>query len=399
MNSRVQTHGDRAVQLLVVGAGPVGLLAGVVAARNGLTVEIIDQTFRGFGRGYAALLHPSSVRLLDELGLGPKLREQGRELTRVTVRVAGEETLELSLPSPAFSLGQSALEDILLAALRAEGVAVHAPLEASTLQQDANEVRVRVVRKELVTLGSPADYSEWEPVDSATIKADFVLGADGYASKVRGALGISLASLGGTQGFAMFEVQKPVEGTGVELGFADGLGSIELPLPGQKTRLGFQLESGLDLVPDLQRLGELLVTHAPWFQDRVSRIDWSAVMHFERRLARRFGAGRVWLAGDAAHVTSPFGAQSMNLGLSEASKLVEHFSDCMRRSASIESIERYGHEREREWHRLLGVHVRYDLLPHAPSWLGKLAHTIGPTLPASGKDLERLFEQLGLSVD
>jgi 2-polyprenyl-6-methoxyphenol hydroxylase-like FAD-dependent oxidoreductase len=392
-------HGNRSVQLLVVGAGPVGLLAGLAAVRRGLTVEIIDQSFRGFGRGYAALLHPSSVRLLDELGLGAKLRERALELATVTLRVPNEEPVLLRLPSPAMSLGQSALEELLLAALRAEGVTVQAPVEASTIRQDANGVHVRVVRKELVTLGSPGDYSEWEPIDSATVKTDFVIGADGYTSKIRSALGVDVVTLGGTRGFAMFEVPKPADGSGVELGFADGLGSIELPLPGQKARLGFQLESGLDLEPDAQRLNELLVTHAPWFGRERSRVDWGAVMHFERRLARHFGAGRVWLAGDAAHVTSPFGAQSVNLGLSEANDLVERMVDCSRGSKPLATMAEYGHDRQREWHRLLGVHVRYDLLSHAPRWLGKLAREVGPALPASGADLVELLEQLGLRVD
>ncbi len=391
--------GDRSVQLLVVGAGPVGLVAALAAVRRGLAVEIIDQTYRGFGRGYAALLHPSSVRLLDELGVGPKLRELGHELSSVTVRVPSEQPLALELSSPALSIGQSTLEELLLAALRAEGVAVHAPVEASTIQQDASGVRVSVVRKELVTLGSPGAYSEWEPVDAATIQADFVIGADGYASKVRKALGVETTTLGGTQGFAMFEVPKPVGGGGIELGFADELGSIELPLPGERARLGFQLGTGLDLEPDARRLEQLLASQAPWFQDDVTRIDWSAVMHFERRLARRFGGGRVWLAGDAAHVTSPFGAQSMNLGLSEGAELVELMAACVGGASSPSALERHGNDCQREWHKLFGVHVRYDLLPHAPRWVGKLAREIGPALPASGADLTSLFEQLGLELD
>ncbi|HTQ06812.1 MAG TPA: NAD(P)/FAD-dependent oxidoreductase [Polyangiaceae bacterium] len=392
-------HGDRSVQLLVVGAGPVGLLAGLVAARRGLAVEIIDHAFRGFGRGYAALLHPSSVRLLDELGLGAKLRAQGRELHTARVHVDGAEAVALRLPSPAVSLGQSALEELLLDALRAEGGTVHAPLEASTIQQDATGVRVRVVRKELVTLGSPGDYSEWEPIDSALVKADFVIGADGYASKIRTALGVDSVTLGGTQGFAMFEVARVNESDCVELGFADGLGSVALPLPGDKTRLGFQLESGLDVVPDAARLHDLIEAQAPWLKDGMRTVGFSTVVHFERRLARRFGSGRVWLAGDAAHVTSPFGAQSVNLGLSEANDLVARIHACLSRGEGVETLTRYGDARQREWHKLLGVHVRYDLLPHAPPWLGRLARDIGPMLPASGADLASLLQQLGLSVN
>jgi 2-polyprenyl-6-methoxyphenol hydroxylase-like FAD-dependent oxidoreductase len=66
----------------------------------------------------------------------------------------------------------------------------------------------------------------------------------------------------------------------------------------------------------------LLAQRAPWYRRAVERVDWGRVVRFERRLARRFGESRVWLAGDAAHGTSPLGAQSMNAGLSEAHDLV-----------------------------------------------------------------------------
>ncbi|HEV8547747.1 MAG TPA: NAD(P)/FAD-dependent oxidoreductase [Polyangiaceae bacterium] len=399
MTAMVRSPGDLSVELLVVGAGPVGLLAALLAARQGLDVAVVDQTFRGFGRGYAALLHPSSARTLEELGLGAKLREVGREIRAVTLHVGDAAELTLSLASPAFSLKQSALEDLLLAALRQEEVPIHAPCEASTIQQDARAVRVRVVRKELVTVGSPGDPGEWQPVDSSTITADFVIGADGYGSKVRGALGIDVVSVAGTKAFAMFEVPAAdASSATVELGFADGLGSVVVPLPEAQARLGFEITGGLDRDPDAERLRELVSTRAPWFEERLREMHWSSVVHFERRLARHFGAGRVWLAGDAAHVTHPFGAQSMNLGLSEARELALRATECLRGGASVSSLGTYDAERRREWHKLLGVNVRYDLLPHAPAWLPAHAREIGPALPASGEDLDGLLQQLGVSV-
>jgi len=393
------THGDRSTQLLVVGAGPVGLCAALCAARAGLDVEVIDQSFRGFGRGYATLLHPGAVRLLDGLGIGEKVRAAGREVHGVGIAADDSARVQLTLPAPALAVAQSAVEAALLAALRAEDVTISAPYEASTVQQDASGVSVRVVRRELVTYGSPAYYSDWAAVDSSLVRAEFVIGADGYDSRVRAALGIDVAKLGDTETFAMFEIPTH-EGASqdIELTFKDGLGSAIIPLSNNLARAGFQVTNALDLEPDAQRLHELLTTRAPWFRDGMKRIDWSTMIHFERRLVRRYGSGRVWLAGDAAHVTSPFGAQSMNLGLIEAQEFADEIVRIVRGTSRLEALQEQGAERLREWHKLLGYNVRFDLLPHAPPWLTTYARRVAPVLPASGADLKAMLEQLGLRV-
>jgi 2-polyprenyl-6-methoxyphenol hydroxylase-like FAD-dependent oxidoreductase len=393
------TQGDHSAQVLVVGAGPVGLFAGLSAARSGLEVEILDQSFRGFDRGYAALLHPRSLELLSEVGVGQKILAAGRKIERIRVRANGGPVVTVALPLPGLAVPQRILEEALLGALRAEGVTISAPYQATTIQQSDTKVRVRTVRRELVTLGSPADYSEWEPVESSVIEADFVIGADGYDSRVRSALGIEMTDLGGTETFAMFEfpVSLPADAD-MQLSFSDGLGSALLPLSNERARFGFQIASGFDREADLGRLKELVAASAPWFRAEIERVDWGTVIHFERRLARRFGAGRVWLAGDAAHVTSPFGAQSMNLGLVEAHDLVRRMALCLEGKAPAESLVHYGATHQREWHKLLGFHVKFEVLPHAPPWLSANARRIGPTLPASGTDLQEVYQQLGLTV-
>jgi 2-polyprenyl-6-methoxyphenol hydroxylase-like FAD-dependent oxidoreductase len=393
------THGDRATELLVVGAGPVGLCAALSAAREGLEVEVIDQTFHGFGRGYATLLHPATVRLLDSLGVGQRLRASGRELRGIAIHADGAPLARLELPAPALAVSQGALEAALLAAVREAGVTISSPCEASTLQQDASGVVVRVVRKELVTYGSPAEYSDWAPVESSVVRAGFVIGADGYESRVRMALGIDHAKLGDLETYAMFEVPAHDDpSSDVELGLQGGLGSAIVPLVDRRARLGFQIASGLAREPDVERLHELLAERAPWFKNGMNQVDFGAVVHFERRLVRRFGSGRVWLAGDAAHVTSPFGAQSMNLGLLEAEQFVSDIARCVRGKAGLDAVQEHGAERLREWHKLFGYNARFDLLSHAPTWLATYARRLAPMLPASGAELRNLLDQVGLKV-
>jgi 2-polyprenyl-6-methoxyphenol hydroxylase-like FAD-dependent oxidoreductase len=388
-----------AAELLVVGAGPVGLFAALSAARAGIDTTVIDHQYRGFGRGYAALLHPSTLRLLTEAGVPERALAAGRELSRVGLRVDGSERVVLELPAPAVALSQSALEQALLAALRATDVRILSPCEGGVLREDASGVEVRVVRRELVTLGSPGEYSDWQPVESFPLRAAFVIGADGYESRVRNALGIDVMKLGETESFAMFELAAdPLPSSALELSFSDSLSAAMLPLAGGRARFGFQLATGLDEPPTAARLSALLRERTPWFDPSVRAVDWSSTIHFERRLARRFGQGRIWLAGDAAHVTSPLGAHSVNLGLAEAGDLVRRVAACLHDGAELASLREYGSERQREWHKLLGYNVKFELLEHAPRWLRAYAPRIAPVLPASGRELKHLLEQLGLKI-
>jgi 2-polyprenyl-6-methoxyphenol hydroxylase-like FAD-dependent oxidoreductase len=389
------------VDLLVIGAGPVGLFAGLSAARRGLRVQILDQNFRGCAPGRVALLHARSLELLSELGLGDEVRRMGRRLDRVTVHVGGERAACLELPKPALSIAQSALEELLLSALRRDEVELRAPFRAQTVEQNTSAVRVGVVRREPLSAAVGEECPAiWEPVESSTVSADFVIGADGYDSRVRPSLGIEVIDVGGLQTFTMFELSNTANPhlDELQLAFAEDLGSAFMPLPHGRMRCGFQIASGLNEVPNVELLRQLLLERAPWLNGDIEAIDWAVVTHFERRLARRLGFGRIWLAGDAAHVTSPFGGQSMNVGLLEAHEFVQRMADCVLVGKPLEALEYHATERLREWLKLLGINVQYELLPHAPSWLGSYAQQLLPILPASGQDLELLLKQVGVSI-
>jgi 2-polyprenyl-6-methoxyphenol hydroxylase-like FAD-dependent oxidoreductase len=385
-------------ELLVVGAGPVGLFATLCAARRGLDVLLLDQSWQGFGRGYATILHPRSLQLLRDEGIGDELVRAGRLIHEIVVHVDKQQVARLALESPALAVAQSTLEEALLHALQGLGVRPHSPYQATTIEQDDTGVNVRVMRRELVRLGSPALYSDWEPVESSTLRTRFVIGADGYDSRVRSALGIEAVTVGSTETFAIFEFPSTSALGDMHLCFEAELTSAMVPLPNGRVRWSFQTDSGLDRVPDLERLRGLLAERAPWYLDGSGTIDWGTMMHFERRLARTFGDRRVWLAGDAAHVTNPFGGQSMNGGLFEAHDLASRIAACSASRCAVDDLEHYGRGRRREWHKLLGVNVTFDLLPNAAPWLPPLARRILPALPASGRDLDLRLKELGLYV-
>jgi pentachlorophenol monooxygenase len=150
---------------------------------------------------------------------------------------------------------------------------------------------------------------------------------------------------------------------------------------------------------DEARARFLLRQRAPWFEAEMGELGWSAEVRFDRRLASSFGRGRVWLAGDAAHLTGPAGMQSMNAGLDEASDLAARVAGVLRGGESASTLESYGAERRAEWEFLLGR--RGGLRPdgRTPPIVVKNASRLLPCLPATGEDLVALAAQLGLAVD
>ncbi len=179
------------------------------------------------------------------MGSRSLLHSEGARVDRLELHVNQSLVRTIDLPEPALAVSQLTLEKVLLAALREKHVEVRAPQQAVSFEQDEDAVDVRVVRRELVTLGSPAHYSEWEPVASSRISARFVIGADGYESRTREALGIENVEVGSLESFAMFEVPShDPASTTARLGFDDGAGDVRYPLPGHKTRFGFQPRRG-----------------------------------------------------------------------------------------------------------------------------------------------------------
>jgi len=390
-----ETHSS---QIIIIGGGPVGLFGALCAARRGLAVTLLDRGFRGYARGHATLLHSATLRLLAEFGLASKLLAAGRPVAHVDLHLDADYCTSLELPTPALSVAQSAFEEIMLHELRLEEVEIDSPWTATGFTQSTAGVEVHATRREVVPLGSPTCKSDWQPVQSSVLHAQFLIGADGRESVVRSGLGIETTSAGERETYAMFEGPRSMPRLDFELSFSRGLGGVTLPLANDCARWSFQLGSGTELTPDIDHLRALLSERAAWEPEPPQLLHWAKVTHFDRYLARRFGRGRVWLAGDAAHVTSPFGGQSVNSGLLEIHELIEHMAGCLAGKDTLGSLERLAAQREREWQKLLGFDVRWEPRPSTPKPVVDYARRIVPALPGSGRDLQNMLTQLGLTV-
>jgi 2-polyprenyl-6-methoxyphenol hydroxylase-like FAD-dependent oxidoreductase len=408
--------------VLVVGGGPTGLLAALEAGERGLEVEVVEEEWRGAGHSYALALHGRSLRLLDGLGLAERAVAAGQKLERMTIYdgPAPAATVRLGEPGVRFPfvlvLPQSALEAILSERLAERGTAVRWSHRLSALEDRGERVLARVEKLVKESTGYAVAHTEWAVEDTHEFDASFVIGADGHRSLVRRALGIGFDEVSPSQVFAVFECdagEAPADEMRVVL---DGrTTSVLWPLPAGRARWSVELDDPHVFAAEryksrqATRIGErffhhvepdvlrvLLAGRAPWFGEPRG-IGWSIELRFERRLASSLGRGRVWLAGDAAHLTGPAGMQSMNAGLAEASSLVERLTQVARGREGLDSLAAYGRETAGRWRVLLGREG--GLVRSATTPLdAKRVEQLMVCLPATGDDLPGLASQLGLSL-
>lgn len=388
--------------VLVVGAGPVGLLAAVLLKHRGIDVIVVDQAEPGAARSFAVVLHPRTVAMMAGLGLVDTLLWQGRSFKRIAVFADGERRAMLEVPVDSqyadggLTLPQNVLRRALEGALHATGVEVNYGQHLASLEQSGDVVRSRITQSK--TLSALNRSSSAREAEDLTLVSEFVIGADGHQSSVRGALGISMLAVNEPQTFAFFDVpHPPPAGATVELAFADESSGV-YPLHGGTTRYSFELATAPKEALGARELRDLRRTRMHWHSESLETVEWSGVRTLQCALAERVGHGRVWLAGDAYHVANPLGAQSLNVGLREARELATGIAECLEGRPLEHLTAGYAEQRRLEWQRLLGIGGAPTLGSRAPAWAAKHFGQLLGALPASGDDLDDLLAQLGVTV-
>jgi 2-polyprenyl-6-methoxyphenol hydroxylase-like FAD-dependent oxidoreductase len=390
-------------EVLVVGAGPVGLLAALFL-QDQVRVEIVDQHHRTTQHSYALAIHPRTLRLLDEAGLSEGLLAAGHRLTKVAYYDGRDRRAEIDysrLPSPhpyLLLVRQSLLERAAEGALRRKHLKVLWGHRLQALAAEGQTVRAEVAELDHVATGYPVARTEWLVKRIETIRPAYVIGADGYDSAVRRMAGIEMAEHGASQLFSVYEIEAAGElPDEVRVILDPDLTSVYWPLERGRCRWGFQIRDAAEHDASIARLERLIAARAPWCSARPTEVYWSTVGSFARRLTRTFGHGRVWLAGDAAHHAAPVGVHSMNFGIAEARELALRITRIQRDGAPASLLQEFATGTHAAWQRLLSGEPAVRALPGADAWVRQNAPRILACIPASGDDLELLLEQIGLT--
>jgi 2-polyprenyl-6-methoxyphenol hydroxylase-like FAD-dependent oxidoreductase len=411
-------------EVLIVGAGPVGLLTAVILSQAGVRVEIIDREERSAARSYACALHPSTLDLLDQFGLSQLLVNRGRQIRTMAfydgpVRQvdADFKTSDTKFPF-ILVLPQSELEEILETKLRRGGIAVHWNHRFDDLRPDEDSIVATLEELEGTAMGYIVPH--WETIVKKRFctRARFVVGADGHNSLVRKRLGIGYQKVAPAETFVACEFSSETTVLDeLRIVLNESTSNAFWPMPDNKLRWTFQLihsEPILDF-PEKERravrFGETLANEnirrnllrlsglrAPWFSADVNEILWCKQVPFERGLAQTPGMNRAWLVGDSAHQTGPIGVQSLNAGLLEANALARCVEQVLKDDGPMGLLASYGHGVRDQWLPLIGANGLLRPRHSGHSWLARRANRIVPCLPAVGDRLPILAQQLGLEL-
>ena len=413
---------DQKADVLVVGAGPTGLLTAALLAEAGIDVQIIDREERTAARSYACALHPSTLELLDRLGLATALLERGQRVNTMAFYDGSRRRAEIKfseLPGRfpfVLVLPQSELEALLEDRL-ADGMKVQWNHRLDGIEQEEKSLLATVEELEGTSMGYIVPH--WETVVKRRypIRARFIVGADGYASVVRQRLGLETEEVAAPVAFVACElVLQSGAGDEVRVVLDDECANVLWPMADNECRWSFQLihsevshefpekdrrAFGLESALNEQLRGNLqkLLKHrAPWFSEPIKDIAWCKQVFFQQRLVKAFGQGRGWLVGDAAHQTGPIGVHSLNAGLHEASVLAGKLKKALCEGAPLSSLREYDQEQQSEWRRLLGLNGGLKPRKDTNDWVRERSARLLTCMPASGPDLKLLADQLRLDI-
>ncbi|MFI9629508.1 FAD-dependent monooxygenase [Streptomyces sp. NPDC052042] len=302
------------VDALVVGAGPTGLLLAGDLASQGLSVTLVERRPRGISNMTRAFaVHARTLELLDSRGLADELVGSGTPLS--AIRFFGRLSLDLSGMRTRFPFvlitPQYEMERLLERRARAAGVRFRHETRLTSLHQDTASDTVTAELRE-------ADGG------TSTVEARYLVGTDGVRSQVREALGLPFPGTSVIRSLVLADVRLAEEPPGVLTvdGDGDAFSFIAPFGDGWYRVMGWDRgHQPADSAPvDLDELRG--VTRRALGTDfGMHDARWISRFHSEERQVPAYRTGRVFLAGDAAHVHSPAGGQGMNTGLQDAANL------------------------------------------------------------------------------
>lgn len=328
--------------VLIVGAGPVGLTLACELARYRVGVRLIDRARQATRTSKALVVWSRTLELMDRMGcteafLAAGLRARGAILRGGGRVLGGPDFSDIASPY-AFGLmiPQSVTERLLAEHLRGFGVAVEREVELTAFSQTADGVEARLAH---------ADGRE-EQVTTA-----YLIGCDGAHSAVRHGLGLPFQ--GTAQGDEWLLADIRLDGVGAPPGDAiavylhqDGPFVI-FPIPGGRARVVATVGRADGRVrpdPTLAEVQALVAARAgPGI--RVSDPVWLSRFRIHERKVSEYRRDRVFLAGDAAHIHSPAGGQGMNTGMQDAVNLAWKLALVLRGTAAPRLLDSYSPER------------------------------------------------------
>jgi len=366
-------------QVLIVGAGPTGLVLALWLNRLGVSIRIIDKASSPGTTSRAMVVHARTLEFYDQLGIAKAAVEAGEKGAVVNAHLNGELIARipfgdfgegLSLYPFMLVLPQDVHERLLQEQLRIRGIEVEQGSELVGFEDHPHGVcaELRTARGE---------ESLW---------VDYLCGCDGAHSTAREQLGIGFP--GGTYQQVFYVADTVVEGAMAddEVHFAFSTNDIFGIFP-LKHRENWRL---IGVVPKAIRKDLHEITYDDVAEQvlrdsglRATRINWFSTYHVHHRVANAFRQGRIFLLGDAAHIHSPAGGQGMNTGIGDAANLAWKLAASLQGRAASSVLDSYPIERTQVARRIVNRTDRIFSFQVSPSWLMRVGRRwLTPLMPS-----------------
>nr|WP_308313013.1 FAD-dependent monooxygenase [Streptomyces sp. ISL-1] len=369
----------QATDVLIAGAGPVGLSAAAELRRHGVRCRLVDRLPARLPHAKAVGIQPRTLEIWDRMGLARTVLETAVPLRGQLIYVNGREQarIDLTLP-PEVPYGFAALpqyetERLLEEYLAGLGTVIERDTELLSFTQDSDGVTAR--------LGTASGTA-------VEVRVRYLIGCDGAHSIVRKGLGLAFGGGAFPEEYMLADVEADWDlphGYGVRSSHRADDGTTDdllvcIPLPGAgryrmsmlvppelSTRatdrapargdgVAHGLEGGRG--PELFHIQAVVDRLAPR-PATVSRMRWSSVFRVSHRIVDRYGDGRVFVAGDAAHIHPPTGAQGMNTGIQDACNLAWKLALVVHGEAGPTLLASYDAERRPVGEEVVGRTVRH----------------------------------------
>lgn len=400
---------DSAPDVVIVGAGPTGLMAATLLRRSGVSVRVLDKSAQQAHESRAFAVHARSLELLRSIGLGDAFMERGLVASGAQVFVDGRQVAEVDVadigrrdtPYPfVLMVPQWDIEAILADDLRAHGVTVEHEVEVYDVRQTELGVMVSAARADGTRFG---------------VSAAYVIGADGAHSVVRKCLGLRFDGAPYPQGFLLADcrIDWPLDHDHLKIFVGDRNLAVYLPLRGREIGRVIAISPYTESEPADEAAGSQPATLAEVEAALRGVVKLPLSLHDARWVTRyrlhhrgvdRYGVGRGFVAGDAAHIHSPAGGQGMNTGLQDAANLAWKLALVLTGRAPSELLDSYHAERWPVGRKILQRTDRlFAAMSSQAGWVARARNfvlpLIAPTLAGLAPVRARAFafvSQLGI---